>query len=391
MVPSGASTGTYEALELRDGGKAFGGKGVTRAVSNVMEVIAPELTGMEALDQAAVDNRMIELDGTATKSKLGANAILSVSMAVATAAAQSVGLPLYRYLGGIGARILPVPFMNVLNGGKHADNNVDIQEFMLVPAGAKTYSATLQMGAEVYQALKSLLKSRGLSTAVGDEGGFAPDLNSNEEALELLTEAIKKAGYKPGRDCYLAIDAAASEFYKEGQYVLSGEGWSGDTAQMVDKYVSWVKAYPIVSIEDGLAEDDWEGWVLLTKTLGDKVQIIGDDLFVTKKERLEKGIVVGAGNSVLIKVNQVGSVTETLETMQTAGRASYRCLVSHRSGETEDSFIADLSVAMNAGQIKAGAPARSERVAKYNRLLRIEEELGSLAEYGSRIVIPGKL
>jgi len=391
MVPSGASTGTYEALELRDGGKAFGGKGVTKAVANVMEVIAPEVLGMEALDQAAVDKRMIELDGTPTKSKLGANAILSVSMAVASAAAESVGLPLYRYLGGLRARTLPVPFMNVLNGGKHADNNVDIQEFMLVPAGAKTYSDALQMGAEVYQVLKSILKSKGLSTAVGDEGGFAPDLKSNEEALELLTDAIKKAGYKPGRDCYLAIDAAASEFYKDGQYVLSGEGWVGDGTQMVEKYVSWVKAYPIVSIEDGLSEDDWEGWVLLTKTLGDKVQIIGDDLFVTRKERLEKGIVVGAGNSVLIKVNQVGSITETLETMQTAARASYRCLVSHRSGETEDSFVADLAVAMNSGQIKAGAPARSERVAKYNRLLRIEEELGPQAEYGSRIVITGKL
>lgn len=391
MVPSGASTGTYEALELRDGGKAFGGKAVTKAVANVMEVILPEILGMEALDQAAVDKRMIELDGTPNKSKLGANAILSVSMAVASAAAESVGLPLYRYLGGIGARTLPVPFMNVLNGGKHADNNVDIQEFMLVPAGAKTYSAGLQMGAEVYQALKSLLKSKGLSTAVGDEGGFAPDLKSNEEALELLTEAIKKAGYKPGKDCYLGIDAAASEFYKDGRYVLSGDGWSGDSTQMVEKYASWVKSYPIVSIEDGLAEDDWEGWVLLTKTLGDKVQIIGDDLFVTQKERLEKGIVVGAGNSVLIKVNQVGSITETLETMHSAVRASYRCLVSHRSGETEDTFVSDLAVATNSGQIKAGAPARSERVAKYNRLIRIEEELGAQAEYGGRIVVSGKL
>ncbi|HHY76382.1 MAG TPA: phosphopyruvate hydratase [Firmicutes bacterium] len=391
IVPSGASTGTHEALELRDGGASFGGKGVTRAVRNVMEVIAPELIGMEALDQAAVDRRMIELDGTPSKTKLGANAILSVSIAVAAAAAESVGLPLYRYLGGVGARTLPVPFMNVLNGGKHADNNVDIQEFMLVPAGAETYSQGLQMGAEVYQALKSLLRSRGLSTAIGDEGGFAPDLRSNEEALELLTEAIRKAGYKPGKDCYLAIDAAASEFYKDGKYVLSGEGWSGGSADLVEKYVSWVKAYPIVSIEDGLSEDDWEGWVILTRTLGDKVQIVGDDLFVTRKERLEKGIVVGAGNSVLIKVNQVGSITETLETIETAARASYRYLVSHRSGETEDSFIADFSVATNAGQIKAGAPARSERVAKYNRLLRIEEELGREAKYGGRIVLSGRL
>lgn len=391
MVPSGASTGTHEALELRDGGKAFGGKAVTKAVSNVMEVIAPEVIGMEALDQAAVDKLMIELDGTSNKSKLGANAILSVSMAVAMAAAESAGLPLYRYLGGIGARTLPVPFMNVLNGGKHADNNVDIQEFMLVPAGAKTYSLALKMAAEVYQVLKSLLKSKGLSTSIGDEGGFAPDLKSNEEALELLTLAIKKAGYEPGRDCHLAIDAAASEFYKDGKYVLESEDWAGDSAAMVEKYASWVKAYPIVSIEDGLAEDDWEGWVLLTKTLGSKIQIIGDDLFVTRKDRVEKGITVGAANSVLVKVNQVGSITETLETMATAGRAAYRCLVSHRSGETEDSFVADLSVATNSGQIKAGAPARSERVAKYNRLLRIEEELGSTAEYGSRIVIAGRL
>jgi enolase len=391
MVPSGASTGTHEALELRDGGKAFGGKAVTKAVSNVMEVIAPEVIGMEALDQAAVDKLMIELDGTSNKSKLGANAILSVSMAVAMAAAESARLPLYRYLGGIGARTLPVPFMNVLNGGKHADNNVDIQEFMLVPAGAKTYSLALKMAAEVYQVLKSLLKSKGLSTSIGDEGGFAPDLKSNEEALELLTLAIKKAGYEPGRDCHLAIDAAASEFYKDGKYVLESEDWAGDSAAMVEKYASWVKAYPIVSIEDGLAEDDWEGWVLLTKTLGSKIQIIGDDLFVTRKDRVEKGITVGAANSVLVKVNQVGSITETLETMETAGRAAYRCLVSHRSGETEDSFVADLSVATNSGQIKAGAPARSERVAKYNRLLRIEEELGSTAEYGSRIVIAGRL
>ncbi len=391
MVPSGASTGTHEALELRDGGKPFGGKAVTKAVSNVMDVIAPEVLGMEALDQAAIDMQMIRLDGTPNKSKLGANAILSVSMAVASAAAESAGLPLYRYLGGIGARTLPVPFMNVLNGGKHADNNVDIQEFMLVPAGARTYSAAIQMGSEVYQVLKSLLKSKGLSTAVGDEGGFAPDLKSNEEALELLTSAIKKAGYEPGRDCYLAIDAAASEFCKDGKYVLASENWTGDTAAMVEKYAAWVKAYPIVSIEDGLAEDDWEGWVLLTKTLGSKIQIIGDDLFVTRKDRVEKGISVGAGNSVLIKVNQVGSVTETLETMETARRAAYRCLVSHRSGETEDSFVADLSVAMNSGQIKAGAPARSERVAKYNRLLRIEEELGSAAEYGGRTVVAGRL
>lgn len=391
MVPSGASTGTYEALELRDGGKPFGGKGVKKAISNITDVIAPEIIGMEALDQQQVDRFMIKLDGTPNKSKLGANAILGVSMAVASAAARSTGQSLFRYLGGVGATTLPVPFMNVLNGGKHADNNVDIQEFMLVPAGAVTFSAALQMAAEIYQSLKSVLKAKGYSTAVGDEGGFAPDLKSNEEALELLTEAIKKAGYGPGRDCYLAIDSAASEFYKDGKYVLAGENWEGDTAGMVDKYASWVRAYPIVSIEDGLFEDDWEGWVLLTKTLGDKIQIIGDDLFVTQKERLEKGIALGAANSVLIKVNQVGSITETLETMETARRAAYRCLVSHRSGETEDSFVADLAVATGAGQIKSGAPARSERVAKYNQLLRIEEELGAEARYGSRIVVAGKL
>lgn len=391
MVPSGASTGTYEALELRDGGKPFGGKGVRKAISNITDVIAPEIIGMEALDQQEVDRFMINLDATPNKSKLGANAILGVSMAVASAAARSTGQSLFRYLGGVGATTLPVPFMNVLNGGKHADNNVDIQEFMLVPAGAVTFSAALQMAAEIYQSLKSVLKAKGYSTAVGDEGGFAPDLKSNEEALELLTEAIKKAGYGPGRDCYLAIDSAASEFYKDGKYVLAGENWEGDTAGMVDKYASWVRAYPIVSIEDGLFEDDWEGWVLLTKTLGDKIQIIGDDLFVTQKERLEKGIALGAANSVLIKVNQVGSITETLETMETARRAAYRCLVSHRSGETEDSFVADLAVATGAGQIKSGAPARSERVAKYNQLLRIEEELGAEARYGSRIVVAGKL
>lgn len=391
MVPSGASTGTYEALELRDGDKAFGGKAVKKALANVRDLITPEVIGMEALNQQEIDRLMIRLDGTPNKSKLGANAILSVSMAVASAAAQSSGQSLYRYLGGMGARTLPVPFMNVLNGGRHADNNVDIQEFMIVPAGADRFSSALQMAAEVYQSLKSVLKTKGYSTAVGDEGGFAPDLKSNEEALDLLTQAIKKAGYGPGRDCYLAIDCAASEFYKDGKYVLAGEKWEGDTAGMVDKYASWVKSYPIVSIEDGLFEDDWEGWVLLTKTLGQKVQIIGDDLFVTQKERVEKGIAIGAANSVLIKVNQVGSITETLDTIEAARGAAYRWVVSHRSGETEDSFIADLAVATGGGQLKTGAPARSERVAKYNQLLRIEEELGAEARYGSRIAISGRL
>jgi enolase len=387
VVPSGASTGTHEALELRDGGQAFGGKGVRTAVKNVLETIAPNIIGMDASNQQAVDNAMLKLDGTPLKTNLGANAILGVSIAVASAAAQSAGMPLYRYLGGVNARMLPVPFMNVLNGGQHADNNVDIQEFMIVPAGAKTFSEGLQMGAEIYQALKAVINSKGYSTAVGDEGGFAPNLGSNEEALDLLTQAIQKAGYEPGRHCYLAIDAAASEFYKDGKYVLAGENWEGSSAELVKKYESWVKSYPIVSIEDGLAEDDWEGWVVLTKAIGDKVQIVGDDLFVTQRDRVEKGIHMGAGNSVLIKLNQVGTVTETLETIDTARWAGYRFIVSHRSGETEDAFIADFSVACGGGQLKTGAPARSERVAKYNQLLRIEEELGGEALYGSKITV----
>ncbi len=382
MVPSGASTGTYEALELRDNQKAYGGKGVSKAVSNVVNVIAPQVIGRDALNQQDIDYAMIRLDGTPNKSKLGANAILAVSMAVADAAAKSVGLPLYRYLGGIQAKELPVPFMNVLNGGEHADNNVDIQEFMIVPSGATGFAGAVQMAAEIYHSLKALLKSKGYSTAVGDEGGFAPDLKSNEEALELLANAIDKAGYKPGFDCFLAIDSAASEFYKEGKYILAGENWSGNAAELVEKYASWVRSYPIISIEDGLHEDDWEGWVLMTKVLGAKIQIIGDDLFVTQRERIEKGIELGAANSVLIKLNQVGTVTETLESIQAANNAGYRWLISHRSGETEDSFIADLAVATCSGQLKTGAPCRSERVAKYNRLIRIEEELGEGAVYG---------
>ena len=391
MVPSGASTGTYEAVELRDGEKAFGGKGVMQAVRNVNEVIAAEIIGMDAASQQEIDRAMIALDGTPNKSSLGANATLGVSMAVAAAAAESAGQPLYRYLGGVAAVYLPVPFMNVLNGGKHADNNVDIQEFMIVPGGTERFSTAVQMASETYHALKSVLTSKGYTTSVGDEGGFAPDLRSNEEALELLTQAIRKAGYEPGRHCYLAIDCAASEFEKGGKYVLRGENWEGDSAALVEKYAGWVKSYPIVAIEDALSEDDWEGWVLLTKMLGDKVQLIGDDIFVTQRARLEKGITVGAANSVLIKLNQVGTVTETLETIDTAKRAGYRWVVSHRSGETEDAFIADFSVAAGGGQLKTGAPCRSERVAKYNQLLRIEEELGGEAVYGSRIAIPGRL
>jgi len=390
MVSSGASTGTHEALELRDGGKPYGGKSVKKAAANVMEIIAPEILGVEATEQEELDELLIKLDGTPNKSRLGANAILGVSMAVAQAAAQSTGLPLYRYIGGLWARILPVPFMNVINGGKHADNNVDIQEFMIVPAGAGSFSDSLQMSSEIYHALKALLKSRGHSTAVGDEGGFAPDLRSNEEALELLVEAIRKAGYRPGGDVFLAIDSAASEFCTEGTYVLAGENFRGDAASLIEKYEKWVKTYPIVSIEDGLAEDDWEGWALLTRTLGGKIQIVGDDLFVTQKERIEKGITIGAGNSVLIKLNQVGTVSETLSAIDCARDAGYRWIVSHRSGETEDSFIADFAVACAGGQIKSGAPCRSERVAKYNQLLRIEEELGKEAIFGSEIVLPGK-
>ncbi len=381
MVPSGASTGTYEALELRDNEKAFKGKSVRKAVSNVVKVIAPAVIGRDALNQQDIDYGMIRLDGTPNKSRLGANAILAVSMAVADASSQSVGLPLYRYLGGLQARILPVPFMNIFNGGEHADNNVDIQEFMIVPSGAEDFAGAVQMAAEIYHSLKALLKSKGHSTAVGDEGGFAPNLKSNEEALELITKSIDKAGYKPGSDCYLAIDSAASEFYKGDKYVLAGENWTGTAAELVEKYASWVRSYPIISIEDGLSEDDWEGWVLLTRALGEKVQIIGDDLFVTQKERIEKGIAMGAGNSVLIKLNQVCTVTETLESIQTARDAGYRWLISHRSGETEDSFIADLAVATSSGQLKTGAPCRSERVAKYNQLIRIEEELGAAAVY----------
>ncbi len=382
MVPSGASTGTYEALELRDNDKAFRGKGVMQAVTNINKVIGPAMRGLNPLDQSDVDYTMITLDATPNKSKLGANAILAVSMAVCQAAAKFLGLPLYRYLGGIQAQTLPVPFMNILNGGEHADNNVDIQEFMIVPSGANNFFQALKMGVEIYHSLKDLLKSKGYSTAVGDEGGFAPDLKSNQEALELITEAITKSGYKPGTDCCLAIDSAASEFYVNGEYILAGEGWTGTSAELVEKYISWVKSYPIISIEDGLWEDDWEGWVLLTKALGEKVQIIGDDLFVTQKQRIRKGIVLGAGNSVLIKLNQVGTVTETLESILIAKNAGYRWLISHRSGETEDPFIADFAVATCSGQLKTGAPCRSERVSKYNQLIRIEEQLGHGAVFG---------
>ena len=382
-VPSGASTGTFEAVELRDGGDAYGGKGVLKAVENVHEVIAPEIVGLDALDQAEVDRTLIQLDGTPNKGRLGANAILGVSLAVARAAASSLGLPLYRYLGGVDARLLPVPLMNILNGGKHADNNVDVQEFMIVPAGAATFSEALRMGVEVFHALRKVLAEKGLAGGVGDEGGFAPNLASNEAALDALMQAIERAGYRPGDDVAIAIDAAASEWYRpeEGVYVLEGQGQRLTADELIEMYARWLERYPLVSLEDGLAEEDWEGWRRLTQRLGDRLQLVGDDLFVTNVERLRRGIESGAGNAVLVKVNQIGTLTETLVTMRTATAAGYRNIVSHRSGETEDVTIADLAVATRAGQIKTGAPSRSERVAKYNQLLRIEEQLGDSAEF----------
>lgn len=376
-VPSGASTGAREAVELRDGDKErYLGKGVLKAVGNVNDLIAPELTGYDALDQVAVDELLIQLDGTENKGRLGANAILGVSMAVAKAAAASLGLPLYRYLGGTKARVLPVPMMNILNGGEHADNNVDLQEFMVMPVGAATFAEALRMGTEVFHTLKKVLQARGYNTAVGDEGGFAPDLRSNEEALEVLVTAIEDAGYRPGEDVAIAIDAAATELYKEGKYVLQAEGVEYTAAEMVQYYAALVEKYPIISLEDGLAEDDWEGWQELTRVLGKKIQIVGDDLFVTNTSLIAKGIEMGVANSVLIKLNQIGTITETLAAIEMAERAGYTAVVSHRSGETEDTTIADLVVATNAGQIKTGAPSRTDRVAKYNQLLRIEESPG---------------
>ncbi|OGG96187.1 MAG: phosphopyruvate hydratase [Candidatus Lambdaproteobacteria bacterium RIFOXYD2_FULL_50_16] len=383
-VPSGASTGAHEAVELRDDDKnRYGGKGVAKAVANVNEIIAPELEGMLVSEQADIDALMIELDGTKNKAKLGANAILGVSLACAKAAAEAHGLPLYRYLGGVNAKEMPVPMMNILNGGSHADNTVDIQEFLIMPVGAKSFKEGLRMGAEVFHALKAVLKAGKHSTSVGDEGGFAPNLKSNEEALQVITEAIKKAGYVPGKDICLAIDSASSEFYDKEKkiYNLAGEGVTKTAAQMVEYYTKLCDKYPIVSIEDGLDEDDWEGWKKLTEALGKRVQLIGDDLFVTNVERLSRGIKEGIGNSILVKVNQIGTLTETLDTIEMAKRAGYTCVISHRSGETEDSTIADIAVATNAGQIKTGSLSRSDRVAKYNQLLRIEEELGERALY----------
>lgn len=381
-VPSGASTGVHEALELRDGDSdRFLGKGVLKAVENVDEIIAPEVIGLEATDQTLVDQTMIELDGTPHKEKLGANAILGVSLAVAKAAADSVGLPLYRYLGGVGARLLPVPMMNILNGGEHADNNVDIQEFMILPQGACSIREAVRMGAEVFHNLRKVLKGRGYNTAVGDEGGFAPNLKSNEEALDVIVEAIQQANYKPGKEIFLSLDVAASELYSDGKYHFQSSGESLTASGTIDFYEKLINNYPVISIEDGLAEDDWEGWAELTERLGEKIQLVGDDIFVTNKERLERGIEEGVGNSILVKVNQIGTLTETLETMAMAGRAGYTTVISHRSGETEDTTIADLAVALNAGQIKTGAPSRTDRVAKYNQLMRIEEDLGEAALY----------
>jgi enolase len=381
-VPSGASTGKYEAVELRDGDKArFNGLGVLKAVSNVNKVIAAALIGMSATEQADIDHTLIELDGTSDKSRLGANAILGTSLAVAHAAANLQARPLYRYLGGVSTHTLPVPMMNILNGGKHAANSTDFQEFMVMPAGASSYSRALQMGTEVYHALKKVLKKKELDTNVGDEGGFAPPGISNKEAIEAIVAAMETAGYKPGKDCFIALDPASSEFYKGGQYVLSREGIKLSPPEMVDYYVKWVAAYPIISIEDGMAEDDWDGWQLMTKKLGKKIQLVGDDLYVTNVKRLSQGISLKASNSILIKLNQIGTLTETIAAIRMAQQAGWTAIVSHRSGETEDTTIADLSVGLNTGQIKTGAPCRSERTAKYNRLLRIEDELKESASF----------
>ncbi|MEG0249454.1 MAG: phosphopyruvate hydratase [Peptostreptococcus sp.] len=384
IVPSGASTGQFEAVELRDGDKSrYLGKGVLNAVSNVNEIIAPEVEGTDAFDQPGLDALMCEIDGTPNKSKLGANAILGVSLAVARAAADEIGLPLFQYLGGVNAKQLPVPMMNILNGGEHADNNVDVQEFMILPVGASCFAEALRMGAEVFHSLKSVLAERGLACGVGDEGGFAPNLDSNREALELIVEAIKGAGLEPGKDVMLGMDVAASEMYNSetSKYELKGEGKVLTSAEMIELFEGWVNEFPIITIEDGLDEEDWDGWKALTERLGKKIQLVGDDLFVTNTERLERGIKRGVANSILIKVNQIGTLTETLDAIEMAKRAGYTAVISHRSGETEDTTIADIAVAVNAGQIKTGAPSRTDRVAKYNQLLRIEEMIGESSRY----------
>ena len=386
IVPSGASTGEREALELRDGGVRYLGKGVRKAVRNIVEIIGPAITGFDAAEQATIDATMIALDGTETKRRLGANAILAVSLAVAKAAAEEAGLPLYQYLGGPNAKELPVPMMNVLNGGAHADNNVDFQEFMIIPAGAKTCADAVRIGAEVFHNLKSVLKKKGYNTAVGDEGGFAPNLRSNEEACQVILEAIRKAGYKAGKDVFLGLDVASSEFYKNGVYDMKGEGKKMSSDKMIKFYESWIRQYPIISIEDGMSEKDWKGWKALTDHLGSKVQLVGDDIFVTNTKIFKQGIEQGIGNSILIKLNQIGSLTETLDAIEMAKRAQYTAVVSHRSGESEDATIADLAVATNAGQIKTGSLSRTDRIAKYNQLIRIEEELGDAASYRGKDV-----
>jgi enolase 1/2/3 len=385
-VPSGASTGAFEAVELRDGGKRYGGKGVTKAVDGVLDVIGPELVGYEASEQRLVDQQLIDLDGTPDKSRLGANAILGVSLAVARAAADSAGLPLFRYVGGPSAHVLPVPMMNILNGGAHADSNVDVQEFMIAPIGAATFAEALAMGTETYHALKAVLKKDGLSTGLGDEGGFAPNLSSNRAALDLITRAVEQAGFAVGTDIAFALDVAATEFHDGGTYAFEGKKLSAD--EMTEYYTGLVDSYPIVSIEDPLSEEDWDGWIALTAALGERVQIVGDDLFVTNPTRLADGIARKAANALLVKVNQIGTLTETLDAVNLAHRSGYRCMMSHRSGETEDTTIADLAVATDCGQIKTGAPARSERVAKYNQLLRIEEELDDAARYAGAAAFP---
>jgi enolase len=387
-VPSGASTGEREALELRDGDKSrYMGKGVLKAVNNVNSQIAEQIIGMEATDQVGIDSKMLQLDGTEFKSNLGANAILGVSLAVAKAAAEEVGLPLYQYIGGVNAKELPLPMMNILNGGAHADNNVDIQEFMIMPAGAASFSEALRMGAEVFHTLKSVLKKKGYNTSVGDEGGFAPNLKSNEEALQIIVEAIEKAGYKPGEDILLALDVASSELFKDGKYFLENEPHPEKTPeQLVDFYENLVNNYPIVSIEDGMAENDWDGWKMLTERLGKRIQLVGDDLFVTNSKILKEGIDKGIANSILIKLNQIGTLTETLDAIETAKRAGYTTVISHRSGETEDTTLADLAVAVNSGQLKTGSLCRTDRICKYNQLLRIEDELGSVAVFKGKSV-----
>ncbi|MEV5001003.1 phosphopyruvate hydratase [Nocardioides sp. LML1-1-1.1] len=385
-VPSGASTGAFEAVELRDGGDRYLGKGVHQAVTAVIQVLGPAIEGLDAADQRLIDQTLLEVDGTPNKAKVGANAILGVSLAVARAAADSADLPLYRYVGGPNAHLLPVPMMNILNGGSHADSNVDIQEFMIAPIGAPTFREALRVGAEVYHALKSVLKDKGLATGLGDEGGFAPNLESNRAALDLIGEAVAKAGYELGKDVVLALDVAASEFYADGSYTFEGAQKSAE--EMTAYYADLVASYPIVSIEDPLNEDDWDGWKAITDALGDKTQLVGDDLFVTNVERLQRGIAEGQANALLVKVNQIGSLTETLDSVELAHRNGFRCMMSHRSGETEDTTIADLAVATNCGQIKTGAPARSERVAKYNQLLRIEDELGDAARYAGAAAFP---